>query len=114
MSHTPEARRIVVDTGPILALLACGHLEALRLLYEDVVVPLEIREELAAGGRTGFGLEEFEQAHCLACSARATEPTTLLSSMLDRGEAAVVQTALDRGIETVCIDEAAGRRVARL
>ena len=33
---------------------------------------------------------------------------------MDRGEASVIQTALDEGIETVCIDEAVGRRVARL
>ena len=34
--------------------------------------------------------------------------------MLDRGEAAVIQLALNEGIQTVCIDEVPGRRVARL
>jgi predicted nucleic acid-binding protein len=34
--------------------------------------------------------------------------------MLDPGEASVIQIAIDRGISTVCIDEAAGRRIARL
>ena len=34
--------------------------------------------------------------------------------MLDRGEAAVIQVALDEKVETVCIDEPVGRRVARL
>ena len=37
-----------------------------------------------------------------------------LRNSLDRGEAAVIQTALDWGISLVCIDEVAGRRVARL
>lgn len=33
---------------------------------------------------------------------------------LDRGEASVVKLAINEGIETVCIDEHLGRRVARL
>lgn len=37
-----------------------------------------------------------------------------LRNTLDLGEAAVIQLALDENIETVCIDEAAGRRAARL
>ena len=33
---------------------------------------------------------------------------------LDSGEAAVIQLAINENIQTVCIDEATGRRVARL
>lgn len=33
---------------------------------------------------------------------------------LDIGEASVIQLALDKSIQTVCIDEAVGRRIARL
>jgi predicted nucleic acid-binding protein len=33
---------------------------------------------------------------------------------LDLGEASVIQLALDLSIQTVCIDERAGRRIARL
>ena len=37
-----------------------------------------------------------------------------LQNWLDRGEASVIQTAIQEGIELVCIDEVAGRRIARL
>jgi len=37
-----------------------------------------------------------------------------LANALDRGEAAVIATALDLEIPLVCIDETVGRRVARL
>jgi len=37
-----------------------------------------------------------------------------LKNTLDLGEASVIQTAFYKNIETVCIDEAAGRRIARL
>lgn len=35
-------------------------------------------------------------------------------NVLDNGEASVIQMALDKQISAVCIDEAAGRRIARL
>jgi predicted nucleic acid-binding protein len=40
--------------------------------------------------------------------------SSYLANTLDRGEAAVIQTALNLNIPLVCIDEAVGRRVARL
>jgi len=39
---------------------------------------------------------------------------SFLSNSLDKGEAAVIQLAIDNNINTVCIDETAGRRIARL
>jgi predicted nucleic acid-binding protein len=58
----------------------------------------------------------------VACSARAwltplAVPCALapcLLNTLDRGEASVIQTALDQHITLVAIDEVVGRRVARL
>ena len=38
----------------------------------------------------------------------------MLLNSLDSGEAAVIQLALNENIQTVCIDEMAGRRMARL
>ena len=61
-----------------------------------------------------FGAPEFASTDGIE---RRTEPVvigSLLSQLLDRGEASVVQLAISEGIETVCIDEHLGRRVARL
>ena len=38
----------------------------------------------------------------------------MIGNSLDKGEAAVIQLALYENFQTVCIDEAAGRRIARL
>jgi predicted nucleic acid-binding protein len=40
--------------------------------------------------------------------------TSFLKNSLDLGEASVIQLALQENIKTVCIDEMAGRRLARL
>ncbi len=107
--------KIVINTSPLIALTAAwGNLEILASLYTDVLVPFEVGQELLAGGLTGFAVSEYNNAHWLQ---KYTEPLTLtplLANSLDIGEASVIQLALNENLKTVCIDEAAGRRVARL
>jgi predicted nucleic acid-binding protein len=40
---------VVVNTSPLLALDACGQIDLLRSLYQQVVVPDEVDKELSAG-----------------------------------------------------------------
>ena len=113
----PEGRphAIVTNTTPLIALaIATGELDALRAIYQRVVVPLEVEEELRAGSAEAFGIAAFERADWLERRSAPVTPSTYLRNSLDRGEAAVIQTALNEGIDLVCIDEAVGRRVARL
>ncbi|SRR6056297_1779426 len=81
----PENKSLVINTGPLLALIAgYGDLSLLEKLYQHVLLPFEVCQEIEAGGGQAFG------------------------------EASVIQLALNEDIQTVCIDEAVGRRVARL
>ena len=110
----PEAR-IVINTGPLLALIAAlGDLSILKSLYKEVLVPAEVGCEILAGGTSGFGVPQFIDASWLnKCEIEQTIPL-FLANTLDRGEASVIQLALSEGIKTVCIDEVVGRRAARL
>ena len=108
----PETQDLVVNTGPILALVAAlGDLQVLRI-YRQVWVPFEVCREVAAGGAAHFALPEFNAADWLSTTSAPLQIAPVLLNMLDQGEAAVIQLALDRAVSTVCIDEAAGRRVA--
>jgi predicted nucleic acid-binding protein len=110
-----RTKAIVTNTTPLIALTAAtGGLDILRSLYERVVVPYEVAEEIRVGGKDAFGLDVFEKASWLEISNRPVVLPPYLQNSLDRGEASVIQTALQEGIELVCIDEVAGRRVARL
>lgn len=105
----PETNALVINTGPIIALVAgLGDLKVLKM-YQRVLVPLEVRRELLAGGATNFALAEFEAADWLDKSTEPVQIGTALQNMLDVGEGAVIQLALNEKIQTVCIDEAAGR-----
>ena len=110
----PEARSIVINTGPIIALSAgLGSLDLLRC-YARVVVPSEVFAEVMAGGMTTPGAAELDRAGFLDIRVKPVEPQPWIANSLDCGEASVVHTALEEGIRTVCIDELFGRRVARL
>lgn len=116
MSPMPDTRRaIVTNTTPLIALaVGTGNLEILRSLYSRVVVPLEVADELHGAGIEAAGVSAFEQADWLERLDKVSAITPYLGNTLDRGEASVIQTALDLDISLVCIDESAGRRVARL
>ena len=109
-----EDQKIVINTGPIIALVAgLGDLQILKM-YRRVCVPFEVSQELLVDGAKRFAAEEFDKADWLERHSNLTDISSYLRNSLDRGEAAVIQLALDEGIDTVCIDEVPGRRVARL
>lgn len=106
---------LVTNTTPLISLAAAtGSLEILHFLYRQVVVPHEVAEEVRAGGRHAFGVDAFQRAEWLDIQTAPVALQPFLQNTLDRGEASVIQTAMNRGLSLVCIDETAGRRVARL
>ena len=111
----PERKDIVINTGPLLALIAgIGDLSLLEQLYNHVLVPFEVCQEIEAGGASDFGVNEFRKASFIEKRSNSSNITPFLRNAIDLGEASVIQLALDENIHTVCIDEAMGRRIARL
>ncbi len=107
--------QIVINTSPLIALIAgLGDLGILELLYTDVFVPFEVCQEIIRGGKTSFGVPEFQSATWLKKKSSPLTITPFLLNSLDIGEASVIQLALNQSISTVCIDESVGRRIARL
>jgi predicted nucleic acid-binding protein len=59
----PGTRRLVTNTTPLITLsIACGSLDVLRQLYEEVIVTSEVAAELTAGGMHRPGVAEFMAA----------------------------------------------------
>ena len=91
-----------------------GDLSLLEKLYKRVLVPVEVCQEIEAGGASGFGVSEFRRSSFIEKQSNLLNITPFLRNALDLGEASVIQLALDENIHTVCIDESMGRRIARL
>jgi len=111
----PNTINIVINTGPIIALVAAlGELKVLSFLYRKVLVPFEVIVELHAGGPDSFAVSEFADAIWLDKWANPLNISPILANSLDIGEASVIQLALNEKVSTVCIDEPRGRSMARL
>lgn len=108
-------KKIVINTSPLLAIIAAcdGNIDFLNKLYQDIIVPKEVSTEVNEGTNR-FGQKEFKQSTCLTIKPKTCDIDHYLTSALDLGEASVIATAKKLNIQTVCIDELAGRRVARL
>ena len=54
----PETKDLVINTGPLLALIAgIGDLSLLKMLYERVLVPFEVCQEIEIGGSANRAIE---------------------------------------------------------
>jgi predicted nucleic acid-binding protein len=70
---------------------------------------------MLTGGPGQFAVAAFETAHWLQKNtAPVNNIAAVLLNSLDSGEAAMIQLALNENIQTVCLDEIVGRRMARL
>ena len=107
---------IVINTGPIIAMVAAtGNLKWLPSLYGRIVIPYEVFQEIEAGG-----LNNTESVALLAIESKIligsnkTQIDAAILRELDLGESSVIANALTHAIDTVAIDEKAGRRLARI
>lgn len=103
------ADRIVLDTGPIIALARADALGVVAKLPTEFVAPVEVRDELDEGVRQGHLSVAVAWIHFVTLAAPIS-PVALAE--LDRGEAAVIQLAIEQRIALVGIDERKGRRAA--
>lgn len=109
-----KRKKVIINTGPLIALSAAtGNLEFLRNLYSEIIVPYEVCQEITFN-KSYFCADLFINTSWLCKYKKPAAISPLLRNLLDPGEAAVIQTALDTKIKTVAIDESAGRRIARL
>ena len=105
----------VINASPLIhvSLVLPGGLAALPGLAGEIIVPREVGEELAAGMQKDDTWLQVQGVTGLTCRTESVPLHPLLASQLDRGEAAVIQTALDESIPTVILDERKARRLAR-
>jgi predicted nucleic acid-binding protein len=109
----PEGE-VVSNTSPLLYLHQIGRLDLLRRLYERVVAPAGVRDELERGAEQGIDVPRLDEIPWL--EVRRFREQTLLPAFLDlgRGEAEAIGLALLSPGSLLVLDEALGRRIARL
>lgn len=104
----------IINTSPAIHLHAVlpGGLGSLVRLIGEVIVPWEVGQELAAGHAKDATWQQIQSLPGLLLRPTAVTVHPLLSTQIDLGEAAVIQTALDEGPGTVILDDLKARRIA--
>lgn len=78
----------------------------------DIIVPWEVRQELAAGHAKDATWQEIQSLPGVMLRSKAIAIHPLLSAQIDVGEASVIQTALDEAHDAVILDDLKARRIA--
>lgn len=109
----PE-RRVISNTSPLLYLHQVGHIDLLHKLYQRVVIPPAVREELRVGAERGVSTPDVDQISWL--EVQRPSDTTLLPMVTDlgAGEAEAIALAVVSREDLLILDDALGRRIAHL
>jgi predicted nucleic acid-binding protein len=105
--------RLVSNTGPIIALSAIDRLEILKSIFKEIIVPEPVHNEILQGGKDFTGLGFYRKATWIKVQSLTNPIEPLLGTLLDKGEASVIQLAREKGVDFVLIDERKARKIAR-
>jgi predicted nucleic acid-binding protein len=109
----PKQRIVISNTTPIISLALIGHLDLLKMLYGEVIVPSAVATEILATGHQRTGTKEFQQATWLKRMELVDSRRADLLVDLDRGEAEVIALAQELNADLIILDERLGRRHAQ-
>lgn len=101
---------VVADAGPLIYLAGAGHLSLLPQLYDRVLAPRVVFDEIVVAGAGLLGAREVAAATWLVLEDAPPSPELLRA--LGRGEAAAIPLA-ERLRATLLCDDAAARATAK-
>jgi predicted nucleic acid-binding protein len=104
---------VVSNTSPITNLAAVGQLDLLRQLYEKVLIPQAVYEELTGSFSRQSGVLELQTLKWIETRPVADRVrVTALQMELDEGEAEAIALAKELAADLLLLDERRGRAVA--
>lgn len=105
-------RLVVSNTSPLLYLHQIGQLDLLRQLYDRVVVPDAVAEELKAGAALGIDAPSLPQHPWLEVTSPPEQSLPGALEELGPGEAEVIAFGLANSGALLLLDDRLARRTA--
>lgn len=105
---------VISNTSPLFYLYRIGHLDLLRKLYEQIVVPEAVVDELEAGREQGEHVPDVENYDWIRVRSVHVPELVRLITDLGAGEAQVLALALEEPNSLVILDERLAREIASL
>ncbi|MFZ5516885.1 MAG: DUF3368 domain-containing protein [Candidatus Zhuqueibacterota bacterium] len=104
---------VVSNASPIINLAAIDRLHILKDLFEKIIIPDAVFEEIAIKGAGQPGANEVKNLKWIECqSVSNTTLKKVLQSDLDAGEAGAIALSMEVNADLLLIDEKIGRTIA--
>ena len=105
---------VVSDTSPVSNLFLIGELDLLRRIYNEILMPKAVMDELIELEKFGINIDAVKQSEWIKCF-EVTERNNVneLLSELDLGEAESIVLAKELHADWLLIDETKGRKIAK-
>ena len=108
----PES--VIVNTSPIFYLYRLRLLEILEKLYDIIIVPQAVIDELQRGKEQGEDVPNIQDYHWIQIQQAKAPDYLKLITDLGSGETEVLALALEKPDSLMIIDERLARRIAKL
>lgn len=106
--------KIVSDASPLINLARIGELGLLRKLYEELIIPEAVWNEVVVDGAGQAGAAEVNAAKWIKTKKASNKNLVqALQQNLDAGESEAIALALEINTVLLLMDERIGREVAR-
>ena len=100
---------VVSDSSPLIALSSIDRLDLMQLLFDTVVIPVSVRDEvIGTATKIGVELPSFISVEPVA----ADLPVRFLKLNLHAGESEAIALALERGVQGIILDDKQAREIA--
>lgn len=103
---------VVADTSPVRYLVRIGHIDLLRRLYVQIILPEAVREELLAPDGLPIVREWAKQLPAWVLVRAPAKPLDASPSNLHRGESDAIALAEELKAALLLIDDRIGVKVA--
>ncbi len=105
-------RKVISNTTPILSLFKIDKLGILKELYDRVIIPFAVYEEIEQGKEKPY-YQDLRKLDWIDIKSIKNEKSRLYFLDLDKGEAEVLILSGEENADLVIIDELLGRRYAK-
>ena len=105
---------VISDTSPIANLLQIGQLNLLEKIYQNIIIPPTVWQEILALEQFGHDLSDLKNAKWLKIIAPTNQLLIeSLEELLDRGETEAISLADELHADFLLIDERKGWKIAQ-
>lgn len=108
--------RAVLDSSVIIALTKTGHLRLLKNLFQEIIIPQAVYEEICVKGKGLTGDRELAEVKTRGeVTVKEPEDRNMVAALIDplgKGEAEAITLAIEINADILIMDDRLARRKA--